>query len=180
MDPQMPNQMSGYHFEQKVQNEQPPKRKNKTAFIFGLIIVLAILFIFLNNVEIGQEYTNLVKSIVSKANFLKAGVTLNFSSSEESEIDFSEINFDTLIETDSEDVLGQTEIPQEPEMIKKPKTITLEDIEQELNKITQQVNKIGQEINKLKSLVEIQESIRKIAIQANALSQEIEKIDELV
>ncbi len=185
MDPQMTNPFPGYHFEERVQKEQARQKKNKISFILVLLLAVIVLFMFFNNVEKEQKYLSWVKSVVSNIGFLKAGVTLNLSSSKESGIDFSQINFDSLVSEETsleteDDFLGQAEISQEPEMIVKPKKITLEEIEQEINTIIIKTNMIGQEIDKLVFLIEIQENIRKIAIQANNLSQALEGIDELV
>ena len=181
----MTNPVPGYHFEERVQKEQNSKKKNKISFVLILFLVVIALFMFLDNVEVGQEYFSWVKSVALNAGFLKAGVTLNLTSSEESGIDFSQINFDNLVSEETsleteDDFLGQAEIPQEPEIIISPKKITLEEIQQEINDITVKTNKIGQELDRLVFLIEIQENIRKIAMQANGLSHALQGIDELV
>ena len=180
----MTNPVPGYHFEEKVQKEQAFKKKNKISFVLVLLLAVIVLFMFFNSAEKEQKYLSWFKSVVSNIGFLKAGITLNLSSSEESGIDFSQINFDNLVSEEAssepeDDFLGQAEIPQEPEMIVKPKKMTLEEIQQKINEITVRTNTIGQEINKLVYLMEIQENIRKIAIQANNLSQALKGIDEL-
>jgi len=183
MDPQMTNPVPGYHFEERVQKEQAWQKKNKRYFVLVLLLAVIVLFMFLDSVEVGQEYFAWIESVVSNIGFLKAGVTLNLLSSQESGIDFSQVNFDNLVSKEAilEDKdIGQAEIPQEPEMIVMPKKITLEEIHQEINIITVKTNEIGQEINKLVFLMEIQENINKIAMQANSLSQALEGIDELV
>ena len=174
MDPQMTNPVPGYHFEEKVQKEQAFKKKNKISFVLVLLLAIIVLFMFFNSAEKEQKYLGWFKSVVSNIGFFKAGITLNLSSSEESGIDFSQINFDNLVSEET-----NSEIPQEPEMNVKPKKMTLEEIGQEINMITVKTNKIGQEVNKLVFLMEIQESIRKIAIQANSLSQVLKEINEL-
>lgn len=159
---------------------------NKIILILGLFLIIIGTGTLLNRSDIGQDYFSWLKSVLSDLNPLKAGISLNFPSSEKSEIDhldYSDVEFEDVtseekgvFEDKGEELVEES---QEEEIVSAPELMTLPDlpeIEEKLNEITEEAKQVRQEVKRLKALDEIKKEIEIIAEKVKKVGQEVNEI----
>jgi len=162
---------------------------NRTILIVGLLLIIIGTGVLLDRSNTGRDYFSWIKSVLSDLNPLKAGIIRDFPASEDLELDYSDIDFESLmsegksssvplgsISEDKEEGFSEESQEQEEEIALESKPVTLTEIEEKINKIAEKSKKISQEIETLSVLNEIKKEIDIIAERAKKIGQEVNKL----
>ncbi|MFH1656394.1 MAG: hypothetical protein ABH956_01305 [Candidatus Nealsonbacteria bacterium] len=169
------------------------KTVNKIILIFGLLLVIIGTGTLLNRSDIGKDYFGWVKSVLSNLNPLKAGITLNSPITEESKLNYTDVNLDEL--NDEQDEINQVDqldnLSLEINGVSKENTpvistnqvdvlpvkeITLPEIEQTINVIAQKTKQIEQEIDKLVVLEQVKQEIILIVQELKEIGNNVKEL----
>jgi len=166
------------------------KAINKIVLILGLFLIIIGTGILLNNSDVGRDYISWVRSVFSKINPLKAGISLDSLSPEELGIDYSDIDFEELMSEEKEerdeveDQEEEEELPeellveenQEKEIVLEPEKMTLPRIEEKVNEIEKQTKQVNQEVESLLAINEIRKEVDIIAERVKKVGQEVNNL----
>lgn len=145
------------------------------------ILILVLLLVILGGIvlglkyQIGQDYFDKVKSVLSKLNVFKAALGPELPFPEEIEIPEEEITFETEEEEREEGLIGEI---QEPEIAPEPE-VALAGIQEKVNEIAEKTEEISQEVDKLLALTEIQKEINVIAEKTGQIAREVNELRTL-
>ena len=136
-------------------------------------IYLVLLLIAVGGILLYQNYQfveDKTESIFSK---LKATVSPELSLYEDSGLDVSEINLESLLPEGEEE--EEEEEEQEQVIVLKPQ-LTLLEIQEEVNKIAKEVERIDREVQELVAFTELQKEINEITKEVAGINQEVKEL----
>ncbi len=164
---------------------------NKRIFVLILLLVLITggVFLYQRN-PAGKEYVERIKLLLSeKLVSLKAMIAPELDLSENSGLDFFEVNFENLlVEGGEEEEEEPAESPSDnqtdkeedgKEIIIAPKQLTLSEIKERVDEIAEKTERIKQEVGRLAALTEIQKEIDAITQRAETLGQKLDTLKVL-
>lgn len=152
-----------------------------------LVLVLFLVIIggvfLLEKYQVGEEYFEKIKSVLSELNPLKAGIGHNLPLAEDSGLDFSEFNLENLVSEEEasfveEEGESSSGVKEGAEEVEKSK-MTLTEIEEDVAEIAEKTEEIDQEVERLSVLAGIEQDIDKIAEEAEAIAQEVSELRAL-
>ncbi len=169
------------------------KKIDKEVLVFILVLIVIGGIYLWQNYGVGQKYFDNLKSVFSRISPVKFVQQLfnrvnPFQARVFPELlpaqDLGEINLGNLLPKgkilsgageEEEVVVGAKE-----ETETTNRQLTLDEIQEEINRIIGEVEEVGQEVNKLEALTEIQKEINNIKKETEVAKQEVNKLKTLV
>jgi len=133
-------------------------------------LYLVLLLIAVGGILLWQNYQFVEDKTELVFSKIKATMAPELSFPEDSGLDVSEINLESLLPEGEE----EEEEEQEQVIVLKPQ-LTLLEIQEEVNKIAIEVERIDREVQELKALTEFQKEINEITKEVAEIDQEVKE-----
>ncbi len=157
---------------EETQRDSISKGVNKDKLYLILLLIAIGGILLWQNFQFVEDKTELVFSK------LKAIVAPELLLFEDSELDLSKVNLESLLPQE-EIASGAGEEEEEEEKGAPKPQLTLLEIQEEIDEIREEVEEVKQKVDKLATLTEIQDKIDEIREKVAEASQEVKKLTQL-
>ncbi|MDD2731864.1 MAG: hypothetical protein PHI53_01560 [Candidatus Pacebacteria bacterium] len=146
----------------------------RRTFILAIVFLVVVIFLFWENSILGDRFI----SLLSKVNFLRAGLLLNISQNNtDTGIDFSNFNPENLVSSPKIEITSDQEeaiIPFEGiAEVSVAKQMSLIEIKEKLSEVELETERVKRDVEKLSILMDIEKEISQVSKRIEAIVLEL-------